>query len=72
MLTGKRFKTLEGARKWVAFEHATQPGEVARGDRARAHRYEIVRCRDGVPDSEPFDAARKYDWRIERLPARRR
>jgi hypothetical protein len=39
---GPKYKTYEGARKRAAFETATQPGEVARGDRAKAYRWFAV------------------------------
>jgi len=63
MLYSQVFKTREGAEKRVAFERA----HVRDGQRGNvSYRFFVVRCRDGKPDTLPFDATVRYDWRIEK------
>lgn len=61
MLYRQVFKTLEGASKRARFERAHA------GDRGNVnYRFFPVRCRNGKPDDQPYEAGSKYDYRIER------
>jgi hypothetical protein len=72
MLYKQVFKTLEGARKRVAFERA----HVRDGQRGNVnYRFFIIRCvvvadyPEGKPDGEPIVAGRRYTYRIEKTLA---
>jgi hypothetical protein len=62
MLYKQVFKTLEGADKRARFENAHRHD---RRDNVN-YRFIVVRCVNGVPDTEPFSRERVYDYRIER------
>jgi hypothetical protein len=47
---GPKFKTWQGADKRARFETAIEPGEVARGDRAKAHHWFTVKVIDPYGD----------------------
>jgi hypothetical protein len=64
MLLKQQFKTLNGALKRAAFEHAHLNGY---------YECRAVRCLDGEPDPNDMDASiprTRYTWRIKKSPRR--
>lgn len=56
MLLKQEFKTFDGAQRRAAFENA----------HSKLSRFTVVRCVNGVPDTDPHDASKykKYTWRL--------
>lgn len=63
MLYAQVFKSLANAQKRAAFENA----HAKDGSRGNVnYRFFVVRCRNGKPDTLPFDRRVTYDYRIEK------